>query len=223
MRSYGQYCPVAKGAELLGDRWTLLILREFLFGTLRFTELERGLPGISRSVLSGRLSRLQRDGIIDRTEDGYRFTEAGEGVRPVLEALGEWVGYWILQDPEPAECDPELLMTFISRRVDRDALPDGKTVIEFDFTDVGNRYWLTMEANDVSVCKEDPCLPIAVWVKGTVADVHRVYVGRVTLDNAVAAGEVRLEGRPAMQRAFRRWMIWSKFAPAVQAGLARRG
>src|SRR5690606_660131 len=78
VRSYGQYCPVAKAAELLRDRWTLLIIREMLYGPLGFTAVERGLPGISRSVLSSRLRRLQRDGIIERQPDGrYRFTTAG--------------------------------------------------------------------------------------------------------------------------------------------------
>jgi DNA-binding HxlR family transcriptional regulator len=97
VRSYGQYCPVAKAAEVLGDRWTLLIVREMLYGPLGFTAVERGLPGVSRSVLSSRLRRLQRDGIIERRPDGqYAFTTAGEALRPVVHALGDWVARWVL-------------------------------------------------------------------------------------------------------------------------------
>jgi len=107
VRSYGQYCPVAKAAELLGDRWTLLIIREMLYGPLGFTAIERGLPGISRSVLSSRLRRLQRDGIIERQPDGrYRFTTAGEALRPVVHALGEWVARWVLSARSRASSTP---------------------------------------------------------------------------------------------------------------------
>ena len=108
MRSYGQYCPVARASELLGDRWTLLIVREMIYGPLGFAAIERGLPGISRSVLATRLRRLQRDGIIHKQADGrYGFTQAGEALRPVVQSLGNWVAEWVLADPAPAELDPE--------------------------------------------------------------------------------------------------------------------
>ncbi len=86
-------------------------MRELLFGPLRFGEIERGLPGISRSVLSRRLKRLQRDGIIEAVPEegcGYRFTAAGEALRPVVQAMGEWVASWLLADPSPAELSSEL-------------------------------------------------------------------------------------------------------------------
>ncbi|MFP3914469.1 MAG: winged helix-turn-helix transcriptional regulator, partial [Actinomycetota bacterium] len=151
-RSYGQYCPVAKASELLGDRWNLLIVRELLFGPIRFTEMERGLPGISRSVLADRLRRLREAGICTKTVDGaYRFTEAGEALRPVVQSMGEWVARWILTDPTPAEADPHLLVLFISRHVDREALPDHRVVLEFRFTGDGEPVWLTLEPGDVSV------------------------------------------------------------------------
>src|SRR5438445_5613693 len=134
MRQYGQYCPVAKGAEMLGDRWTILIARELLFGPQRFTELERGLPGISRSVLTHRLHQLQARGIVVNADgSGYRLTEAGEELRPVLQAIGDWVAKWIIGDPSPAELDPELLVLWISRHVRRETLPPGRTVVEFEF------------------------------------------------------------------------------------------
>ena len=69
MHGYGQYCPLARGAEVLGDRWTLLIIREMLHGVTRFNELERYLPGISRSVLAQRLRHLTRMGLIEH-QDG---------------------------------------------------------------------------------------------------------------------------------------------------------
>ncbi|GAA3342690.1 winged helix-turn-helix transcriptional regulator [Amorphoplanes nipponensis] len=222
MRSYGQYCPVAKASELLGDRWILLIVREMLYGPHRFTALERGLPGISRSVLAARLKRLQRDGIVCRQSDGrYAFTAAGEALRPVVGVLGDWVAHWVMADPTPAELDPQLLMLFISRHVDQAMLPPGRTVIEFSFLGpAARRIWMTLEPSDVSVCPADPQLPIDLTVTSTVADLYRVYIGRTTLAAALRADRVRLCGTSEMVRGFHRWMLWSGFAPATRAGLA---
>jgi DNA-binding HxlR family transcriptional regulator len=224
VRSYGQYCPVAKAAELLGDRWTLLIIREMLYGPLGFTAIERGLPGISRSVLSSRLRRLQRDGIIERQPDGrYRFTTAGEALRPVVHALGEWVARWVLSAPEPSELDPELLMLFISRHVNRDTLPPGRTVIQFEFPGVPTRrIWMTLEPGDVSVCLSDPSLPIDLFVTGSVSDLFEVYMDRITLAAALTEGRVRLDGARSAVRGFHRWMRWSSFADAARAGAVNR-
>ena len=223
MRSYGQYCPVARASELLGDRWTLLIVREMIYGPLGFAAIERGLPGISRSVLATRLRRLQRDGIISKQADGrYGFTQAGEALRPVVQKLGEWVAEWVLADPAPAELDPELLMLFVSRHVKRDALPPGKTVIQFEFVGAATRYiWLTMEPHDVSVCLQDPCLPVDLVVRGAVHDLFMVYMGRTTLAAAVRGERVRLTGTRDNVRGFSSWMQWSNFADASRAARGR--
>jgi DNA-binding HxlR family transcriptional regulator len=223
VRSYGQYCPVAKASELLGDRWILLIVREMLYGPHGFTALERGLPGISRSVLSARIRRLQRDGIIEKRADGrYAFTTAGEALRPVIHALGDWVARWIMADPTPAELDPELLMLFISRHIDRAALPDRRTVIQFDFQGtVARRIWMTLEPDDISVCLSNPALPIDLTVASTVHDLFCVYLGRLTLNAALRDDRVHLIGTTSMIRGFHRWMQWSTFAAASDDALNR--
>jgi|SRR5215467_2128775 len=221
MRSYGQYCPVAKASELLGDRWVLLIVREMLYGPHGFSALERGLPGISRSVLSTRIRRLQRDGIIEKRADGrYAFTTAGEALRPVIHALGDWVARWVMADPTPAELDPELLMLFISRHINRAALPEQRTVVQFDFHGpAARRIWMTLEPGDVSVCLSHPELPIDLTVASTVHDLFRVYLGRLTLNAALRDERVRLVGTASMVKGFHRWMSWSTFAPASHAAL----
>jgi DNA-binding HxlR family transcriptional regulator len=221
MRSYGQYCPVSKGAELIGDRWTLLIVRELLYGPLGFNQIERGLPGISRSVLSERLRRLEGHGIIRRGEDGYSFTPAGEELRTVLQSIGDWVARWIMGDPSPAELDPNLLMVWISRHVVRNALPERRVVVEFCFRDrAARRSWLVMEPNDVSVCLQYPGFPVDLTVTSTTRTLYRVYMGRTTLDYAFRNGEVTLEGLPSLVRAFPRWMAWSNFSPTMRAKLS---
>ncbi len=114
MQSYGQYCPVAQALELLGDRWTLLIIRDMLTGTRHFNELERGLPGISRSLLAKRLKFLQAVGIVEkyhnlgRKSTEYRLTRAGEDTLGVIEALMVWGITWAINDPSPEQLDPLL-------------------------------------------------------------------------------------------------------------------
>lgn len=223
-RSYGQYCPIAKASELLGDRWSLLIARELLFGPLRFTEMEEGLPGISRSVLSDRLRHLQRGGICEKTSEGaYRFTDAGEALRPVLQSMGEWVARWIMTDPTPAEADPRLLTLFISRHVNREALPDERVVVEFRFRDPGEVIWLILERHDVSVCPEDPGLRIDLVVEARTPDLYRVYIGRTTLEVERAEGRIELRGRPSMVSGFSEWMAWSTFTEASRQSMSAVG
>jgi len=110
MRSYGQYCSVAKALDVVGDRWTLLIIRELLLqGPCRYTDLRNGLPSIATNLLADRLSELEGAGLVRREEAAppvattlFHLTEAGAGLEPALEALGGW---GIRYMTEPAEGD----------------------------------------------------------------------------------------------------------------------
>jgi len=114
-------------------------------------------------------------------------------------------------------------MLFISRHVNRDALPPGRTVIQFEFPGVPTRrIWMTLEPGDVSVCLSDPSLPIDLFVTGSVSDLFEVYMGRITLAAALTEGRVRLDGARSAVRAFHRWMRWSSFADAARAGAVNR-
>jgi DNA-binding HxlR family transcriptional regulator len=221
VRSYGQYCPVSKGAELLGDRWTLLIVRELLFGPLRFNEIERGLPGISRSVLAERLKRLKRYAVIQHDERGYSFTPAGDDLRPVIRVVGDWATKWILGEPSTPECDPELLMLWISRHVRQEALPENRVVIEFRFLDQrSKRIWLVLDRNDVSVCLQYPGFDVDLILSSKTRALYRVYMGWTSFENACHVGEVALDGLPHLVRAFSSWMTWGNFAPTMRARLS---
>jgi DNA-binding HxlR family transcriptional regulator len=110
MRSYGQYCSVAKALDAVGDRWTLLIIRELLLqGPCRYTDLRNGLPGIATNLLADRLHELEAAGLVRREEAAppvattlFSLTEAGAGLEPSLEALGAW---GIRYMAEPADDD----------------------------------------------------------------------------------------------------------------------
>ena len=140
MQKYNQYCPVSRASEILGDRWTLLIVREMILGSHRFNEIERGLPGISRSLLASRLRFLEDAHVIERLPRGdsklaeYHLTQAGRDLKPVIEALGAWGVQCAFGEPTLEELDPALLVWRIHQRINRDPLPERRTVVELDFT-----------------------------------------------------------------------------------------
>lgn len=229
MRDYGQYCPIAKAAELLGDRWTVLIVREMGFGVRHFNELERCLPGISRSVLAQRLRQMEHRDLVERrrSESGrtieYRLTPAGRALKGVLRELGEWAATWAFADPAPGELDPDLLMRWISRHVNHDQLPDRRVVAQFEFHAPRRRYyWLVLEPQEASVCLHDPGFGIDVFVVADTDALYRVYLGRMTLREAMHERLVVVEGGPSLVRSFSRWFTWSDFAPAVREAERRR-
>ena len=228
MRSYAQYCPIAKASEILGDRWTLLIVREMLGGASGFNELQRGLPGISRSVLTERLRALERAEILERRTGPkgrtleYRLTLAGRDLEPVVQAIGEWGVTWSFTDPRPEELEPDLLIVWMARHVDRGQLPAQRTVIQFEFRRPAKRYWMVLEPSDVSVCLQRPGFDVDLTVIVDTATLYRVYLGRAELGDAIRARTLALSGPQALQRAFGRWFAWSAFAPASRSAGERR-
>jgi DNA-binding HxlR family transcriptional regulator len=228
MRSYAQYCPVAKATEVLGDRWTLLIVREMLGGVTGFNELQRGLPGISRSVLADRMRGLERTEVIERRTGpsgrtlAYRLTPAGRDLEPVVQAIGEWGATWSVIDPRPEELDPDLLIVWMARHVDREELPLERVVVQFDFRNPKKRYWMVLEPSEVSVCLQHPGFDVDLEVRVDTATLYRVYLGRVELGGAMKARKLAISGPRALQRGFNRWFTWSAFAPASRSADRRR-
>ena len=228
MRSYAQYCPVAKATEVLGDRWTLLIVRELLGGASGFNELQRGLPGISRSVLANRMRALERAEVVERRTGPkgrtleYRLTPAGRDLQPVVQAIGEWGATWSFGEPRAEELDPDLLIVWMARHIDRQQLPPSRTVVRFEFTDPRRRYWMVLEPSEVSVCLQPPGFAVDLDVVVDTATLYRVYLGRTQLGGAIRSGQLVMSGPRTLQRGFSRWFTWSAFAPASRSARARR-
>ena len=228
VRDYGQYCPVALGSEVLADRWTPLILREMVLGSTRFNDIERGLPGISRSLLVQRLRHLERKEVLERRPAAggrgseYHLTEAGEDLGGVIMSLGEWAVRWKLAEPELEEVDPRVLTWWMHLRMDEERLPDRRVVIEFAYQVPRIQIWIVLDRGDVSVCAQHPGFDSDLVVRTDAVSMARVFNGLTTLGQAVDEGTVELLGPPALVRGFGRWFQWSPFRPAVQAELARR-
>jgi DNA-binding HxlR family transcriptional regulator len=229
VRSYGQYCPVAKAAEIFADRWTPLIVRELLAGIERFNDLERGLPGISRSVLAQRLRALERAGVLERElgpggrATRYRLTPAGRQLQDVVDVLGTWGARWAFREPQADELDGGLLLGWISRRVNRDRLPDRRVVVRFDFTNGRRRerFWLLLHRADVAVCLENPGFEDDLIVSADLAVFYQVWLGRILYRDAITDELIRVAGAPALTRAFPTWLEWSPMADAVRAATTR--
>ena len=223
MQKYKQYCPVARASEIVADRWTLLIMRELILGSHRFNEIERGLPGISRSLLASRLRDLQDAGVVDRlpgvhsklTE--YHLSEAGRDLKPVIEALGAWGVRWAFGEPRPEELDAGLLVWKIHQRINRELLPDRRTVVEFDFEGPrGRRVWLLLEPREVSVCVTPPGFDSDLVVRSDLAAFYHVWLGHVDYDAALRCGSVVVEGLPVLAKQLPRWFMWSPMARFVR-------
>ena len=229
MHPYGQYCPVARAAEVLADRWTLLIVRELLADVRHFNELERGLPHMSRTLLAERLRRLEQMRVLERraTSRGrpteYRLTVAGRELQQIIDQFGEWGARWAFGPPRPNELDPIILLWWMRRRVAADRISRRRVVIQFDFRRAPQQsYWLLIEPNDVSVCIKDPGFDVDVIVTSDVMTFYQVWLGRLSLVNAVRRKLVHLDGAPTDIRAFPDWFTWSPMADSVRAALADR-
>ena len=219
MTTYGQFCPVALGAEIFAERWTPLILRELLFGERSFTDLHRGVPRISRNLLTQRLESLRGSGIVEQVQaEGehrhrYRLTVAGRALGPVIEALGIWGYAWACKDLEDEDLDPDFLMWALRRMVRVDALPDERVVLMFRFRRHKDRlYWLVLQRPEVDLCIQDPGYEVSLDIEGTVAAFARVCLGKVDLPHAMKAGEVEVRGAPRYRRALSSWLGVTHFA-----------
>ena len=224
MKGYGQFCPVAKAAEVFAERWTPLVLRELVCGSHRFGELHRGVPLMSRTLLAQRLAQLEEAGIIRseaRTKGRgreYFLTPAGEEFRPVIDGLGEWGQRWARSKLSPGDLDPGLLMWDIRRRVSTDRLLDRRVVVRFDFRAVpktvrsATTYWLILEHRGVDLCLKHPGFEIDLVVNADLAGLTKAWMGDMRLTDAMRSGLVRVEGPSALVRAFPGWLALSGFA-----------
>ncbi|HSD66862.1 MAG TPA: helix-turn-helix domain-containing protein [Vicinamibacteria bacterium] len=225
MKKYRQYCPVARASEILADRWTPLIVRELIAGSHRFNEIERGLPGISRSLLASRLRHLEDTGVVERLPGvhakvaEYHLSEAGRDLKPVIETLGAWGVRWAFGEPRPQELDAGLLVWKVHQRINHPLLPDRRIVVEFDFTGPrGRRVWLVLQPSEASVCVTPPGFDADLVIHTDLAFFHRVWLGHVEWEAALRCGGVAVEGVPALARQLPRWFLWSGMARFVRAG-----
>jgi DNA-binding HxlR family transcriptional regulator len=219
MRGYGQFCPVAKSAEILGERWMLLLARELLMGSTRFKQLQRGLGRISPSVLSDRLKRLEENDIIyrERTGDGweYHLTDCGRSLKPVVDAVGLWGYRWLRSEIAAEDLDIDLLMLDISRRLRVDRIRGEQAVIEFEFTDVSDRYrtwWLLIEGDEVELCYDHPGRKVSLKLRSRLETMAQIWMGRLSIASARRNRLLEVEGERRLSGNLTEWLSRSYVA-----------
>lgn len=227
MMRYGQFCPLSKATEILGERWTFLIIRELLMGGRRFNELQRGLGDISPALLTARLKSFEREGLVVRRkingQRGYEYypTTACQELKPVLVALGEWGLCWARHTITDDEFDVELLMLYLERSVDPSQLPGNETVIQFKFLDRTDQrdWWLLVRNGKVEVCITTPGRDVDVFFTTKVRTMAAVWMGDRSYRDAVLSGDLTIEGDLALTRRISSWLRPSIFAESKRAPL----
>jgi DNA-binding HxlR family transcriptional regulator len=231
MKSYGQFCSMARALDLLGERWTLLIVRELLCGSRRFGDVQRGIPRISRTMLSARFRELADAGVTERHDgDGgpeYRLTPAGLELAAVVRELGTWGQRWLPRELHPNELDARALVWDIHRRVRREALPEKPLVVRIELTDLRGAaacHYLLLRRNEVSLCTVNPGFPEELRLRATRRILIGWWRGDLTFRQALDAG-LNLEGRREWVRAFPGWFdryLFAAITPASRVTPARR-
>jgi DNA-binding HxlR family transcriptional regulator len=217
--TFGQFCPVALASETLTQRWMLLIVRELAAGATRFSEIRRGVPAISASLLKQRLDTLERAGIVQRRRlapdrYAYTLTQAGEELRPVLASIGAWGQRWA-RELRDEDLDPGWLVWAMHRRLDVRAMPTGRTVVEINFVDAPapqRRFWLVCEDSAVDVCLKPPGYEIDLAVTTRVRTLAEIWRGLRPIGPEIRGGRLRLDGAAKLRRAFPSWLLFSAFA-----------
>jgi len=221
---YQQFCPVAKASELLGDKWTILILREALMGAKRFNEFERGLGRISPTMLTKRLNELVINGLMIRKKitgqkgNEYFLTQAGKDVNPVIMQLGDWGMRWARGQMENSDLDVELLMLYLQRSIRTDKLAGDQTIIQFNFTNLTKlgKWWLVVHRDEVDVCLEDPGKEVDVWFVTDLRTMVEVWMGDITYRKAIREKRLKLIGPVSLINNVTNWI-----ANSVYAGIPR--
>jgi DNA-binding HxlR family transcriptional regulator len=219
MRTYGQYCPVARASELLAERWTPIIIRNLLTGCRTFGEIRQGAPGIPTALLAKRLDTLERHGIIERTPAPagrgwtYRLTERGQDLKAVCDALGQWGARWL--EIEPHHRDPAYVLWATTKLVDPDRLPDRTVIVRFELRDdPGRSYWLVLRKPTPELCTKGTGYVEDIIARTDAACLIDIHFKRVSYTGALRSGRLVLAGPPELTKAFTTWIRPSPYADA---------
>jgi len=225
MKGYGQFCPIAKASEVLGERWTHLVIRELGAGSEAFNDLRKGLPLMSPSLLSARLKSLEAAGVVRRSETDrgvrYTLTEAGRELKPIILAVGTWGRRWVSSNLNQDDLDPALLMWDIHRTMNAEYFGAERKVVLFEFSDYTSkfrRWWLVVQDGEVDVCMKDPGHEVDLQVLTDVRTLTGIWMGDITVGQAIRSRLLRLTGPAKLKRDISKWLGTNYFAsvePAV--------
>lgn len=213
MRSYNQFCPIAKAAEVFCERWTALIIRELAGGGARFSQIQRGVPLASPTLLSNRLKQLEKEAIIERRKSGsswiYQLTKAGEEFVPIVMSLGIWGQRWSRRELAEHEVDLGLLLWALEKGANPESFGKKRRIIEFDFADQPShkrRWWYLNENGRCELCVNPPDRDADIYVRTTLPVIIYIWRGDMTLNSAVASERLEVIGPANLRKAFGKWL-----------------
>ena len=224
-KSYSQFCPVARAADIVASRWTPILLRELLAGNTKFNDLRIGMAKMSPSLLSKRLQELEDAGIIRKQKlksgKGFEYivTDIGRELTPFVMALGVWGQKYVIKELGKHELDPGLLMWDIHRRIDVSQFPEkGTFVAEFHLSDapVARRtWWVMIKDRKAELCMQSPGVAVDFEVESCVRTLTNVWRGALGIDTARKQNELHLKGETKYVRSFNKWFMLSPFVSAA--------
>ncbi len=223
MKGYGQFCPIAKAAEIVAEKWSIIIIREVLSGSKTFNALRNGIPLISPTLLSKRLVELEDAQIIKKVETGklkpkyhYLPDEAALDLGPILMKLGDWGNKWAVSKLQKEDYDPRLLMWDISRTIDLSYFDEkGHYVVRFDFQGISrslSRWWLVINREEVDICLKDPGHEVMLYIKVPIKVMTQIWMGWLSLSQAKSDGLIEFDGLNRDVRFFSKWFNLNVFA-----------
>jgi DNA-binding HxlR family transcriptional regulator len=229
MTSRTEYCPIACAVDVLGDRWTPLIIRELMVGASGFNEIHRGIPRASRTLLAQRLRDLERRELVEHrpSQPGlpgrYELTAAGQALTPIVWAMGHWAAEWVFGDPTEEDCDGLSLIWRTHQYAIPAKLPQTRTVVHLVLTGAGGAQgWLDIERTGITVCKDDQGLDVDLALEADTAQMQRWLIGRVPFRELVANGHARFLGPTRLAKAFPTWFDTTLFAHDLRRAEQRR-
>ena len=207
---------MALAAEIVSERWTLLVLRELAFGSSRFNDIHRGVPRISPVLLTRRLRTLEQAGVVQRDDaGGYRLTAAGDAIVPTLDSLAVWGKRWLPANLSDMGGDPDLVMWDLHRRLHLDRLPSVRTTMLFEFSDQPSRKrsrWIVCSQLGADFCTVDPGSQVDLWIATDSRTLTAVWYGHLDLENSIEQGLIAVDGAPDLARRFPTWLRLSRIA-----------
>lgn len=224
-KGYGQFCPLALAAEVLCERWTLLVISRIVNGSTRFNEIHRGVPKISASLLSQRLSQLEEAGLIRRQPlpagrgYSYNMTDASRDLNPIIMSLSVWGQRWA-RDMEPEDLDPTFLAWSIHHRLNVDIMPAGRTVLAFEFSCTchgSKRFWLVVDQGRVDMYLKNPGYNVDLKISSDLRRFVEAWRGFRQLRDEIANGQISVEGPAELCQAFPDWLMLSALATYPRA------
>jgi DNA-binding HxlR family transcriptional regulator len=223
MMSRSEYCPIACGVDVLGDRWTPLIIRELMVGARGFNEIHRGIPRVSRNLLAQRLRALERRGLMthEAARPGrsgtYELTAAGQALTPIVWAMGHWAAEWVFGDPTDEDCDGLSLIWRTHQFAIPAKLPTARTVVHLVLTGAGGAQgWLDIERPGITVCRDDQGLAVDLALEADTAQMQRWLIGLVPFRELVANGHARFLGPSRLARAFPTWFNTALYSQSLR-------